>query len=138
MLRLYQSYCMGTQVRSCDTGCYDDLPVGGAVGRLAAVTQRGSRTQSQSEPHRAVIPPDVETRRGATRPDSDHILQSHAVHNDGGLRRREEKPLNCELTKHLQDYKFGTILVLTKAEYISRSTRVATILQSLVLCLILV
>lgn len=60
------------------------------MGSLAGATHRGSRKQSQSEHHRAVIPLEDEARRRAARPDSDsdNILRSHAVQQKGGRRRR--------------------------------------------------
>jgi len=61
------------------------IPVGWAVGSRAGATHRGRRQEIQSEHHRAVIPLEDEVRRRAARPDSDDILQSHAVQQKGSL-----------------------------------------------------
>lgn len=66
------------------------IPVGWAVGSRAGATHKGRRQEIQSEHHRAVIPLEDEVRRRAARPDSDNILQSHAVQQKGSLQRRKK------------------------------------------------
>lgn len=66
------------------------LPVGWAVGSRAGATQRGRRKESQSEHQRAVIPLEEKMRHRAARPDSDNILRSHAVQQNGCHRCRKK------------------------------------------------
>lgn len=59
---------------------YRVLPVGSAVGNRAGETKRGSRSENQSEHHRAVIPLDGEVRRRAARTDSNSGTILHHLH----------------------------------------------------------
>ncbi|MEQ2174739.1 hypothetical protein GOODEAATRI_010993 [Goodea atripinnis] len=65
------------------------------VGSLAGETQRGSRRESQSEHHRAVISLDREVRRRSARTDSDSGTILHHLHavllNSGHRRRKKTK-----------------------------------------------